>query len=1182
MASYEEIMMTINAKDNASATAKQIDGSFKSMASNIQSAMANMSSGLMNISTGMNNMLGSVTNGKTASDLIFGTSSKAETNKVLLKNMTETAEGAEALYKTVDSVTDKSLTSMQELIPAMNAFKAATGAGDTEMQNITDDMANFGAAVLAQTGSADLAQGAMMDLSKGIKGAFASLDQYGVSEDALMRTGLWSGKEDDVEGYMAAVTEVIGSTEELMQTNEGLDAQLGKSFSRAGKKIGNEFLPFIKDIKKGFIELDNSMGGELAAGILVASQGVDMLSSSLFTASTMITGVKDIGSAIGDISTFAKNASKAIKDMGKATETVSDTMDTASNVSGLMNESGSICSLKGLDPKMLTKEADVVEEVVDDASAIGAVGPKAAVAGAEMEAASVSLSSIATGAMSMLAPLLEISIVVAVMIPIIAGLAAEALLFIKGLQILIDSLNFDDINLDGAINGIKQVATALFEVGVAMGAMTFTNIMTGLAVITSGLFGIFNPIAAAKDLLKKAAKELQELSNLKIDPSIPKNIESITTGLKAVSEAMSNLTKITLDMAVGNLVTLGGALGTISSAMETAKNEIINAANKIAEMNNLPEIDEDAVTKLKSTSDSLKSVSDAMKALQDLNWTTIKGNLFGNTDVIHTLNNVKDDIYKAAEALRQFKDMPALPEDVGKKLKSTADSLKSVSDAIKTLQDLNWTTIKGNLFGNTDVIHTLSTIKDDIWKAAGKLRELADMPAIPEGTGNKIKRVAWTLTDVKNAFDVLGSIGKITVSENFSYIPQQIVKAKETLFQVSAKLRELADISNIPEGTGEKIQRVGWTAANVMNALRTLNSVQSVELNVDSLNTTFASASNVLYQVSAKLRALNDISAIPEGLGEKILRVSWTATSVANAVNALNSVPAVADVSATNITNAVTAVQNAVNELNGLSNATLTEGIGGILTSVQSVLTQLQVTLTSMNTGFYTGGSSIGSSIVNGVKSGLSPLTSTVTAAVTSATGSAASAGWTGGSRIGTSTTNGFKSSLKLANVMTTEMGYVKTAVDNGISAAVSAAQSGAKEVVEAFKNGINVGSPGDIARTMKQEMIYTKDFIIGGITGLKTASYNAARSIVESFGNPSLNLSDSYNNTGFTMDHLLALDTLNSQAPKGNMNNNSTTIIFNEGAMPIDARNMTSYEAKQWLILALESLGVDLPIRDV
>ena len=200
--------------------------------------------------------------GKSALDNIFGTSSKAETNKVLLNNMTETKKGAEDLYNTVDKVTDSSLTSMQELIPAMKAFKSATGASDKEMINITDDMANFGAAVLAQTGSTDLAQGAMMDLSKGIGGAFAALDQYDITEESLKRTGYWNGDEKDVEGFMKAVSDVTGSTEELMETNQGLDALIGKSFSRAGKKMGNEFLPVLKDIKKGFLDLDDELGGD--------------------------------------------------------------------------------------------------------------------------------------------------------------------------------------------------------------------------------------------------------------------------------------------------------------------------------------------------------------------------------------------------------------------------------------------------------------------------------------------------------------------------------------------------------------------------------------------------------------------------------------------------------------------------------------------------------------------------------------------------------------------------------------------------------------------------------------------------------------------------------------------------------------------------------------------------------
>lgn len=197
--STEEILLTLGARDNASDVAGKIDSNFKGMASSVSSALSNINSSMMNLGQVSDNVMQGLS-GKSALDNIFGTSSKAETNKVLLNNMTETKKGAEDLYNTVDKVTDSSLTSMQELIPAMKAFKSATGASDKEMINITDDMANFGAAVLAQTGSTDLAQGAMMDLSKGIGGAFAALDQYGITEESLKRTGYWNGDEKDVEG----------------------------------------------------------------------------------------------------------------------------------------------------------------------------------------------------------------------------------------------------------------------------------------------------------------------------------------------------------------------------------------------------------------------------------------------------------------------------------------------------------------------------------------------------------------------------------------------------------------------------------------------------------------------------------------------------------------------------------------------------------------------------------------------------------------------------------------------------------------------------------------------------------------------------------------------------------------------------------------------------------------------
>ena len=286
---------------------------------------------------------------------ILGTASKAETNNVLIRMMTDTEEAADSLFKTVDNVTNDSLTSMQDLIPAMNAFSSATGASDKDLESVTDEMANFGAAVMAQTGSTDLAQQAMMDLSKGIKGAFASLDQYGVSEDALMRTGLWSGKEDDVKGYMAAVEKVIGSTDELMETNQGLDALIGKAFSRGGKKIGNEFLPIIKDIKKGFIDLDNELDGNLTASILAVSGGVEVMNQGLWNVSTTVNGVRDLADGF-------KFLTDRIKGVTEAAETASDAVNTMSNVSDIGAGASSVGAIGGGATKTITGAENIALE----------------------------------------------------------------------------------------------------------------------------------------------------------------------------------------------------------------------------------------------------------------------------------------------------------------------------------------------------------------------------------------------------------------------------------------------------------------------------------------------------------------------------------------------------------------------------------------------------------------------------------------------------------------------------------------------------------------------------------------------------------------------------------------------------------------------------------------------------
>lgn len=1116
----EQILLNIMARDNASNVAKSIDNSFQGMSSNISKAMSSISSSMINFGAVSDNALQSLT-GKSALDSILGTTSKAETNKVLVKNMTKTEEAYESLYDTIDKTTDNSLTSMQELIPAMNAFKAATGASDKEMENITEGMANFGAAVLAQTGSTDLAQGAMMDLSKGIKGAFASLDQYGVSEDALMRTNLWSGKEDDVEGYIAAVTEVIGSTDELMQTNEGLDAQIGKAFSRAGKKMGNEFLPSIKELKKAFIELDNETGGALAGSILATGGAIEVMNQGLWNVSTTVQGIKDLKEGFVAVKDAASGAASMIKSFGKTTETVSTVADTAEILKGLSPEDIKLAQMHGgaisggtnfigdmgdeaiqdmldyqihsaegnlsqmaileekydemnLSANALRSESEIVDDLLSDVPStkgvskvsegitdtvgategIGAASAGAATASAEIEASSGIMAGLSASFTSMIVPLLSLAAVIAVMIPIAVALAAEALLGLKAIQMVFDALNFDDIDLTSSVDSIKKLAEGIAYVGVAMAAMSFAGLMTGLTYITGGFLGMTTPLKVATDALTEAAGILQQFSTINIDSSVPKNLKNISKSLQAVSDAMMALTKTNITTGFSDFVAWALGFGSVTDGLEKAKTDILDASSKLQEFTKLEPLDDATANKIQNVCDSLASVGDAMSALRSIrdgqNWDNLFGDLmnglFGEgLDIQKALDSVKEDIVNASKALKEFTGLEEVPEEVGTKIKSVSDALTSVSESFESLRklrdDSNWDGFVGGLFGGADIATAITNIGND-------------------------------------------------------------------LRMVSVRLASLSTIANVNDDVTEKITKINNTLGKVSEVVKSMQNVPSMEgFNIES------------------------------------------------------------------VTAAVTNIRSAATELANLSSITLGEDSTGILGTIQTAMESLKSALSSAS-GFSAPSMSIGSQIVNGVKSGLSPLAGTIQGAISTATSSAASSGWTGGAYIGTSTTNGMKSSLKLKDTMSTEIGYTLSAITSRRQEFYNAGVDLGKAVKEGFESqpAINPGSPGNLAHTMMDEVAYIKEAMTSKYGEMKATGARLGTSILDGFGRPSLEFGLDNSFADFSASQMGSLQTMLSQAPTASSSNN-VTIIVAEGAVPIDARNMTKKEAQGIMITALESL---------
>ena len=1288
MATAEEIMLTFFGKDEVSNVAKNIDKNVQSMGSRALTAGNDINSGLLQVSSGLDSMVSKVNGGKTAMDNIFGTSSKAETNSVLLKMMSSTSEAASKLNQHVDDVTNSSLVSMQSLIPAMNAFKTATGATDQQIYDATEAMAGFGAKVLAQTGSTELAETAMMDLSKGIKGACASLDQYGITVDALKSTGLWDGDENDIEGYMAAVQQLTGDTKELMETNEGLDKQLEKQFSSAGKKLGNEFLPGIKDAKRALIDLNKATGGGLFAGMLGATAVVDTASTWGQTITNIANGVENLQEGVGKLKSVWESVTSAVKGTEAAVEGVADATNTVSNVSDIaaggaqvaggvteskasMGATGAEVGLSAFDAlkkdndkyreeagtllkdlekngelgnkvqntsnkvysKNLLKSPEGIKDQVSDgwdssiinriknysksqeeisdaldtaidgvdivadksksmkksgqameglgevAGMIPAgVGAEAAAGATEATVASAGLSGLGASISSMLAPLLTIAAVVAIMIPVVVALAAEALIFIRALAEVFKALNFDKLDLSGDIDGLKQIGVAIWELCKAMAAVVATSWLTMVYQGISAIMLFNDPIKVAVDELKKTATLVKGFADITIPENVPSNLQALSTSLGAVAKAMWSLESVGVSVLAGSVLTLNGYLGTLSQNLAIAKKELTESAKQINSMSELDTIDEGVASKLEAVTSSLANVGKAMGALSDVNWDINMGNIVNLGGAFGTitshLEDAKDEIIKAAPVINQFSSLPDIDQSAGEKLKKVSDGIKNVADSLKNLNSLSSSMggdngALGTILKKLQLGASIRAAKSALTDAAKQLQGLNDLPDIPDGIKTKLSKIGSTTATVINTLKPLTSIQNMNV--NSANIASKVAQARYAISNSAIHLASLAGISTIPDDIPTKLSKVGSTAATLINTLKPLTSIANSEVNAGAINTKVAQARYAISNAATHIASLAGISTIPENIGETLNRVSTSARQVATAATNLNTIPVVTATSA-NIMLAVTAIKTAIMQLNSLAGTTLNGGIGALLTSVTNALNQLKTTLYAMSSGFYSAGANIGLSIVNGVNTGLAPLSGITIARVASATNSAVGTGRSGGAKIGRAVTQGFKQNLKMAQAMKQEMSYVTQAVNNGISAAKTAARNGAQDVVAEFKRGIETGSPGAMAWATYDEMNYINDFIVSEGKNVVASAKRLGQNIVTGFGNPSLNVGLGSVPTDYNLEQLHGMRTLTSTAQWGKSIQN-VELHIHEGAVQLDARNLTTRESKQIMINALEGL---------
>ena len=420
------------------------------------------------------------------------------------------------------------------------------------MQAVSNYAAQFG---MSQSEASKNIQMAFMGAGRAVKKL--GLDIKDFKDEA--------GNVDKEKLLQAIMEKTDGAAEKYANTYEARVQRMNNAIASLktdfGKEIINTIEPLIPIVQQAFAAFSGlpqpikstvlAFGG-LAGGAAIAAGPLLKIRAYMkmggVDAQSFVKSIQNMQTAFNVLKTDGlQGAISKLKEylgLTKTVETASAGTDAAKVGGGVLSKT------KG------TKDvAKGTKEVVKDASAVGALAPEAEAAAAGTTATGGALSGISAAFTSMIVPLIAIAAVIAVMIPIIAGLVAEALLFIKGIQILIDALGFEDI---------KQVGQALLEIGIAMAEMTFASVVTAATSLINGITGLVNPIKIAGEMLVQAANEMKVFETVKVDESVANNLKTISTALGSVSSAMTSLTNVVLTMAAGNIVTLGGLLGDVN------------------------------------------------------------------------------------------------------------------------------------------------------------------------------------------------------------------------------------------------------------------------------------------------------------------------------------------------------------------------------------------------------------------------------------------------------------------------------------------------------------------------------------------------------------------------------------------------------------------------------------------
>lgn len=158
------------------------------------------------------------------------------------------SSAAQDFVNTMDSMTNDSLVSLNDLGQAMNTIKMSTGMSNSELKNFSTTVNDIGQRAILMGKDTNEAMTMMQAAGSGLNGEFDVLhSNFGITKEKLEALG-WSGASEDVAGYQEAIEKYLeksGSMDEMMDTTTGKLKEVEKGFTSAGRQIGEQFMPYI-------------------------------------------------------------------------------------------------------------------------------------------------------------------------------------------------------------------------------------------------------------------------------------------------------------------------------------------------------------------------------------------------------------------------------------------------------------------------------------------------------------------------------------------------------------------------------------------------------------------------------------------------------------------------------------------------------------------------------------------------------------------------------------------------------------------------------------------------------------------------------------------------------------------------------------------------------------------------